>query len=105
MRALGAHKKFVRRMFLLETLSISWVFGIVGIVLGALIVIVLGATGIRTSNDFLKIMFGGELLEPTLSAFSVWISLVIITAIGLLASVYPVMVALRVQPIRAVQTE
>ena len=105
MRALGAHKKFVRRMFLLETLSISWLFGIVGIVLGAIIVLVLGATGIRTSNDFLKIMFGGELLEPTLSAFSVLISLVIMTAIGLLASAYPVMVALRVQPIRAVQTE
>jgi ABC-type antimicrobial peptide transport system permease subunit len=33
------------------------------------------------------------------------ISLLIMTAIGLLASVYPVMVALRVEPVRAVQTE
>ena len=105
MRALGAHKRFVRRMFLLETLSISWLFGIAGIVLGALIVVVLGWTGIRTDSAFLQILFGGEVLEPTLSAFSVWISLLIITAIGLLSSVYPVMVALRVQPIRAVQTE
>ena len=105
MRALGAHKRFVRRMFLLETLSISWLFGIAGIVLGAVIVAVLGWTGIRAGNDFLKILFGGEVLEPALSAFSVGISVVIMTAIGLLASVYPVMVALRVQPIRAVQTE
>ena len=105
MRALGAHKRFVRRMFLLETLSISWLFGIAGIVLGAAIVAVLGWTGIRAGNDFLKILFGGEVLEPALSAFSVGISVVIMTAIGLVASVYPVMVALRVQPIRAVQTE
>ena len=105
MRALGAHKRFVRRMFLLETLSISWLFGIAGIVLGAAIVAVLGWTGIRAGNDFLKILFGGEVLEPALSPFSVVISLVIMTAIGLLASVYPVMVALRVQPVRAVQSE
>jgi putative ABC transport system permease protein len=105
MRALGAHKRFVRRMFLLETLSISWLFGIAGIVLGAAIVAVLGWTGIRAGNDFLKILFGGEVLEPALSAFSVGISVVIMTAIGLLASVYPVMVALRVQPVRAVQSE
>ena len=105
MRALGAHKRFVRRMFLLETLSISWVFGIAGIVLGAALITVLGWTGIRAGNEFLQILFGGDVLKPALSAFSVWISLVIITAIGLLSSVYPVMVALRVQPIRAVQTE
>lgn len=105
MRALGARKPFVRRMFLVETLCISWLFGIVGIALGAAIVAVLGWTGIRAGNDFLKLLFGGELLEPALSALSVAISLGIMTAIGLLASVYPVMVALRVQPVRAVQTE
>lgn len=105
MRALGARKPFVRRMFLVETLCISWLFGIAGIVLGAAIVAVLGWTGIRAGNDFLNVLFGGELLEPALSALSVAISLGIMTAIGLLSSVYPVMVALRVQPVRAVQTE
>ena len=105
MRALGAHKRFVRRMFVVETLSISWLFGAAGIVLGAALVAVLGWTGIRAGNEFLKILFGGEVLKPELSPFSVAISLLIMTAIGLLASVYPVMVALRVQPVRAVQTE
>lgn len=105
MRALGARKPFVRRMFLAETLCISWVFGSAGIVLGAAIVTVLGWTGIRAGNDFLNVLFGGEVLKPALSALSVALSLGIMTAIGLLASVYPVMVALRVQPVRAVQTE
>lgn len=105
MRALGARKPFVRRMFLVETLCISWLFGSAGIVLGAAIVTVLGWTGIRAGNDFLNILFGGEVLEPALSALSVAISLGIMTGIGLLSSVYPVMVALRVQPVRAVQTE
>ena len=56
-------------------------------------------------NDFLNILFGGEVLKPTLSGFSVLISLVIINFIGFVASVYPVRVALRVQPIRAVQAD
>ena len=105
MRALGAHKRFVRRMFVVETLSISWLFGGAGVVLGAAIVAVLGWTGIRAGNDFLQILFGGEVLKPALSPFSVVLSLVIMTAIGLLASIYPVMVALRVQPVRAMQPE
>ena len=105
MRALGAHKKFVRRMFLWETLTISWVFGILGIILGAIIVVALNLTGIRAGNDFLNILFGGEVLKPTLSGFSVLISLAIINFIGFVASIYPVRVALRVQPIRAVQAD
>ena len=105
MRALGARKPFVRRMFLVETLCISWLFGSAGIVLGAAIVTVLGWTGIPAGNDFLNILFGGEVLEPALSALSVAISVGIMTGIGLLSSIYPVMVALRVQPVRAVQTE
>lgn len=105
MRALGARKPFVRRMFLVETLCISWLFGSAGIALGAVIVTVLGWTGIPAGNDFLNILFGGEVLEPMLSGLSVAISVGIMTGIGLLSSIYPVMVALRVQPVRAVQTE
>ena len=105
MRALGASKRFVRRLFLLETLTTSWLFGAAGIVLGAALVAVLGWTGIPAGNDFMRVLFGGDVLAPALSAFSVVLALLIATAIGLLASVYPVLLALRVQPVRAVQTE
>ena len=105
MRALGARRAFVLRMFVVETLSISWVFGVAGIILGALIVGVLNLLGLRTESDFLIILFGGELLRPDLSLFSVLLSLVIVTGIGFLASIYPVLIALRIQPVRAVQVE
>ena len=105
MRALGASRRFVRRLFLLETLSTSWLFGAAGIVLGALVVAVLGGTGIPAGNDFMRVLFGGDVLAPALSAFSVGLAAAVATAIGLVASVYPVTMALRVQPVRAVQTE
>ena len=105
MRALGASRRFVRRLFLLETLSTSWLFGAAGIVLGAAVVAVLGGTGIRAGNDFMRVLFGGDVLTPVLSAFSIGLAAAVATAIGLVASVYPVTMALRVQPVRAVQTE
>ena len=105
MRALGARRSFVFRMFVSETLTISWVFGAAGILLGALIVIVLDALGIRASSDFLLILFGGERLSATVSGFSVLLSALIVTGIGVLASIFPVLIALRIQPVRAVQAE
>ena len=105
MRALGASKRFVRRLFLLETLTMAWLFGSTGIVLGAAVVAVLGGIGIPAGNDFMRVLFGGDVLAPALSAFSVGLAALIATAIGLVASVYPVLLALRVQPVRAVQTE
>ena len=105
MRALGASKRFVRRLFLLETLTMAWLFGAAGIVLGAAVVAVLGRAGIPAGNDFMRVLFGGDVLAPALSAFSVGLAVLIATAIGLVASVYPVLLALRVPPVRAVQTE
>ena len=105
MRALGARRSFVFRMFVLETLTISWVFGATGILLGGLIVTVLDALGLRTESEFLVILFGGEQLSASLSGFSVALSAAIVTGIGVLASIFPVLIALRIQPVRAVQTE
>ena len=105
LRALGASKRFVRRLFVLETLTMAWLFGAGGILLGAAVVVVLGWTGITAGNDFMRVLFGGDVLVPVLSASSVGIALLVATAIGLVASIYPVMLALRVEPVRAVQAE
>jgi putative ABC transport system permease protein len=105
MRALGARRGFVLRMFVTETLSISWISGVAGILIGAGIVGLLNLIGLRTESDFLIILFGGEVLRPTLSLGTVLVSTVIVTGIGVFASIYPVLLALRIQPVRAVQAE
>ena len=50
MRALGAQKGFVRKMFLVETLTIAGVFGLIGMILSFLIIAGLGASNISASN-------------------------------------------------------
>ena len=103
MRAIGAQKSFIRRMIIVETLMISLIFGIIGIILGALILIVLGSRGIVAPNMFFQILFGGRVLHPVLSGSSVVLSLIVVMVIGVVASLYPVMIALKIQPVRAMQ--
>ncbi len=105
MRALGAQKRTVRRMFLLETLSISVVFGLIGVAAGALVIAVLNITGVPAPNPFFEILFGGPVLHPALPLSSLLYALAIIVAIGVAASLYPVAVALRIQPVQAIRTE
>ncbi len=102
MRALGAKKSFVWRMFLYETLAITVVFGIIGIGLALVIVGILNAIGIPANNTFLQILFAGDELHPKIAPLSILTSIVVVSVIGLLAHIYPVSLALKIQPVRAI---
>lgn len=104
MRAIGARKGFVRRMIGAETVSLAFVFGAAGVLLGLAAMGVLGATGIRASNLFLRVLFGGEVLQPTISAGSVAFALAMVAAIAVVSSMYPLAVALRISPRQAMGT-
>ena len=104
MRAIGARKGFVRSMIGAETVTLAFVFGGAGVVLGLVLLLILGATGIRASNLFLRILFGGEVLRPVVSLGSVAFSLRMVAAIGVLSSLYPLAVALRISPRQAMGT-
>jgi putative ABC transport system permease protein len=101
MRAVGARRSFVRRMITLETLMISLVFGLIGIVLGSGIIGILNLTGIEATSMFLQVLFGGSVLTPVVSLGSVLSSLLMVIIVGLVASLYPVSVALKIEPVRA----
>jgi putative ABC transport system permease protein len=104
MRAIGAQKRFIRQMVTFETVIISGIFGLAGIVLGGLILLALNLTGIRAPNVFFRVLFGGEVLHPVLSLQSVFASLVVVTVIAVVASLYPVSIALKIQPVKAMQS-
>ncbi len=101
MRAIGAGRSFVRGMITLETLIISLVFGLAGTAAGLAALAALRTTGIETSSVFLQVLFGGPVLRPVIDPASIAMSLLVIPAIGILASLYPVSVALRIEPVTA----
>jgi putative ABC transport system permease protein len=104
MRAIGAQKSFVRRMIVLETLLIALFFGALGIVFGTAAVGIIRAAQIETSNMILQVLAGGSIIQPIVSAGSVLISLGAMILAGVLASLYPASVALRIEPRQAMAT-
>jgi putative ABC transport system permease protein len=105
MRALGAQKGFVRKMFLVETLTIAVVFGVIGTIVALGSVGVINALHLKATNDFLKILFAGNVLHTTVGFASVIGSLILVGLVAVAAHLYPVSLALKVQPVRAMQTE
>lgn len=105
MRALGAGKSFIHKMLLLETLTITVLFGIVGIIIGAAVIQLLGVLEIRATNMLLNALFGGPVFKPRLSSGSIFLSLGAVVLIGILSYLYPMRVALKIQPIQAIQSE
>ncbi len=105
MRALGAQRGFVRRMFLVETLAIAAVFGLVGIGLALATVGILSAAHIQAGNAFLRILFAGDELHLLVNPASVALSLVLVGLVAVAAHIYPVSIALKIQPVRAMQNE
>lgn len=105
MRAVGANKSFVRKLFVAETLTISMVFGCIGIIVALIIILILNRVGLSfNGNLFLEAVFAGESLRPITSFMSIFKGLIISFGIGLFSSFYPVSVALKIDPIKAIQS-
>ena len=98
MRALGAQKSLIFRLIFIESTTNSLLFGVIGIIVGSLVILVLGAFGIQAPNEYFQVLFGGPSLHPVLSAASIGVTLAAILIIGSVASIYPTSIALKVRP-------
>ena len=101
MRAIGAQKSFVRRMIVMETVVIAIVFGGIGILLGAITIVIVAAAQIETQNMILQMLVGGSIIRPTITALSIFTSLFGLLVAGVVASYYPAVLALRIEPRQA----
>ena len=101
MRAIGAQKRFVRRMIIFETLVIALFFGSIGIILGGAAIAIVGAAKIEATNMIVQMLVGGSVLRPVVSAGSVLISMAGMVVAVVLASLYPATLALRIEPRQA----
>ena len=105
MRALGAQKPFVWLMFLVETLTITIVFGIIGIALASAAMGVVNLLRIPAESYFTQILFGGRVLKLALNPLAILSTLLMVAGVGLVSHLYPVVIALKIPPVRAMQNE
>jgi ABC-type lipoprotein release transport system permease subunit len=103
MRAVGAQKDFVTRMFLAETFSLSFVFGGAGILIGVVGTWIVQALRIGSGgNEIFELLFGGEIFHPTLGFAGLVVGIIGLAAVTVLAVLYPVRVARRITPLDAI---
>jgi ABC-type lipoprotein release transport system permease subunit len=102
MRAVGAQKSFISRMFLGETAIISFVFGGAGIIAGGICIYILNLLHITTENNILELLFGGNVLRPTLGLLDIMTGVIELALVTIIAAAYPLRVARRITPLDAV---
>jgi len=103
MRAVGARKAFITRMFLAETFSLSFVFGGGGIVLGEIVSVILRHIRLGSGgNQIMELVFGGEVFQPILGFSGLVIGIVGLAVVTVLAVIYPVIVARKITPLDAI---
>jgi putative ABC transport system permease protein len=103
MRALGARRLFVWNLFNTEILAIVIVFSGIGILLSLIVLGIVTLIKIPATNTLLEILFAGPTLVPIINASNIFTTFIITILVGLGANLYPLIVALRIQPVEAMR--
>jgi ABC-type lipoprotein release transport system permease subunit len=106
MRAIGAQRRFVLGLVVVEVVTTGLVFGGLGALVGILLVHVVGwAGGIAATNDTMYFLFSGPALLPRLGTASLLTSVAIVFLVSTLSALYPALLAMRVTPVEAMQSD
>ncbi|MEQ1503194.1 MAG: FtsX-like permease family protein [Myxococcota bacterium] len=105
LRAIGAQRSTVIGLFLMETALLGLIGGGSGAGLAVAMVTWLGQVGIPAPAQVMVLMFGGPRLYPTAGLDDVAFGLLAITSVAIGSTLYPALMAARVQPIVAMQGE
>ncbi len=106
MRAIGAQRRFVLLMSLVESMVIGLTFGLAGAAVAAgLVGLVRALGGIRTTNPQLQFLFSGPTLIPRFAGSGLAVALAIVIFVSVLSGVYPAIIATRITPLEAMQSE
>lgn len=105
--AIGMNKRKVFLMIMLESVFLSLIGGIVGMILSYFVVIISSHTGIdlaRYAEGFEALGYSAKVF-PQISVGFFGIVTILIIFTGILSSVYPAIKALKLNPIEAIRTE
>lgn len=105
MRALGADKMFVRKLFFTESVTISIISSIAGVILALIAMGVVNACHFTVTGDIAKIILGGGSISliPTIQSILGTIFLVVLGSV--LANIYPMHAALKITPLQALSQD
>jgi ABC-type lipoprotein release transport system permease subunit len=105
LRAIGAQRRFILGMLLVESLVIGITSGTAGALLGAAVLAIVGRIGIPATSDVMTFFFSGPRLYPSVSFQQLGWSLASVLLVSLISAIYPALLAMRVSPREAMHAE
>jgi putative ABC transport system permease protein len=101
MRAIGAEKSFVKKLFFTETLFLTVVSSIIGFIIAFIAMAIFNSLEITITNSIAKMILGGGLLHfsPTVKIIVATFFVAILGSI--LSNLYPISSALKITPLKA----
>jgi len=105
LRAIGAQRRFILAMLVVESIVVGLIFGGLGACLGAVIVSIVGKIGIPAKSDVWFFFFSGPRLYPFIGTSNIIAAFAIVLLVSAFSSFYPAWIAMRVTPRQAMQEE
>jgi ABC-type lipoprotein release transport system permease subunit len=105
LRAIGAQRRFILAMLVVESIVVGFIFGGLGAGLGALIVTLVGKIGIPAKSDVWFFFFSGPRLYPFIGTSNIVAAFIIVLLVSAFSSFYPAWIAMRVTPRQAMAEE
>lgn len=101
MRAIGAEKKFVRRLFFTESLILTLGTSLIGTLIAVIFACIFNSCNIALTNEIAKMILGGGQLHFSLTPQIIISTIAICALVGILSNLYPVASALKITPLKA----
>ena len=103
LRAIGAKKRFISLQCMVENLILTLTSGFLGVLAGKLCTHFINKAHIVLHNSFLVQLFGADAITVYVNGTNVFKLFVLVIALALLGWIYPVINALKVSPVDAIQ--
>ena len=103
LRAIGAKKRFISMQCMIENIILTLTSGVLGVVSGTICTHFINKANIVLNNSFLVQLFGSEAIKVYVNSGNVLKLFLLVLALALLGWIYPVINALKVSPIDAIQ--
>ncbi len=103
MRAIGTKKRFVSLECMAETFMMTLTSGVIGVLAGMWGCRIITKANIVFHNSFLIQLFGGDALNIFVTGANVGKMFLLVVLLGLIGWIYPVITAMKVSPVVAMQ--
>ncbi|MDR1839077.1 MAG: FtsX-like permease family protein [Treponema sp.] len=103
LRAIGASDIDIRSLIYTENLLAGLIAGVAGVLGGFIFIQLVNSLGLNINNDLLASILNGKILQVDLKGYIAIYSFLIAVVLGLASTIYPIEIAVRIEPVVAVQ--